>query len=339
MNQEELVKNWAFEKNLELECYIDSGQWGDAYEITENNVIKITRDYEEFICAYKLLGKDTKHNAKIKEMRVFPTGELGILLEKVDTVGVEDTFGELLLYANEKEIDILDIEDQDTLSAEAFKMSSDIYKGLYEIIKNGYNGSDISGDNIGINSSGDYVLFDQRDKTNPFFVDQDIFEEIKNKLRVQYEIEEDEPIIKKNVPIEKILVSEDSIKKTIKDIENKRVSQTEENIECMYNEDGELQLIDGNHRLLEKILLGKTNFDVTIVHDERTGYSHQYFSLVKRENAIEFDSDKIYCGLENIFADEYLEKCIDILEKLHSENIEDFLTNKSPEKKQKRKLM
>ena len=178
MKQEDLVENWAFEKDLELEFYLDSGQWGEAYEISGNNVIKITRDYEEFICAYRLLGKDTKYNAKVKEMRVFPTGEMGILLEKVDTDGIEDLFSELYSYAQEKEIDIFDIEDKNELSDEAFKMSQDLYKAWEEISSNGYNGLDISGDNIGLNSEGNYVLFDQRDKTNPIFDDQELFEEI-----------------------------------------------------------------------------------------------------------------------------------------------------------------
>jgi hypothetical protein len=335
MNQEELVKNWAFEKNLELELYLDSGEWGEAYEISENNVIKITRDYEEFICAYRLLGKNTSYNAKIKEMRVFPTGEMGILLEKVDTEGIEDIFSELLNYAKENDFDILDIEEKGDLSNEAFKMSEDLYKGWKEINNNGYYGMDISGDNIGLNTEGNYVLFDQRDNNNPVFVDYDIYDEIKENLKKQFNIEELNPIIRNNVPLSKILISNSKILNSISNIQEKN-NKKEDCIECIYNQDGELQLIKGFDIFTKNLILNNEFINIKITSDERNGIINKNNLTLKKEDVFEINEDKLFSGCELLVDENKLEKCFNEIQQQNSKNIESFLQKKSNNKKTKK---
>lgn len=323
MSEEHLVDDWCFELDLENEGWLGKGEWGNAYHISNDKVIKITRDYEEFICAYHLLNKDTQHNVKIHEMRVFPNGELGILMDHANTNGIEDTFRELLSFAKENELDILDIDPTEykgDISDDALKMSNDLYLAWQEIAQSGYSGShslDISDDNIGINSKGNYVLFDQRDKSNPFFDDHDVFNEIKQKLKDNYLIDEDR-IEPKTIPIHKILASESGISKTLIDLKNKRYSQTDEPIECMFDEKGKLQVIDGYHRLCEALLINKENIEVNIVYDERCGYPNQTYANIKSEDALYIDHDLIYSGLENIADSTYLDTIFEEYDKFNT---------------------
>jgi hypothetical protein len=322
MSEEHLVDDWCFELGFDNEGWLGKGEWGNAYHVSEDKVIKITRDYEEFICAFHLLNKDTQHNVKIHEMRVFPNGELGILMDHANTEGIEDTFRELLGFADDNELDILDIDPakhKGNISDDALKMSNDLYLAWQEIANSGYSGAhslDIQDGNIGINYDGNYVLFDQRDKSNPFFDDHETFNEIKQKLKDNYLIDEDR-IESKIIPINKILVSENAISRTLADLKNKRYSQTDEPIECMFNENGKLQITDGYHRFCEALLVNKENVEVNIVYDERCGYPNQTYANIKNEDALYVDHDLSYSGLENIADSAYLD---DLFEEYDSYN-------------------
>lgn len=310
MNEDNLVDDWCFELGLENEGWLNKGEWGNAYRISDEKVIKITRDYEEFICSYHLLNKDTNYNAKIYDMRVFPNGELGILMEYVGTDSIEDVFSELLSFAEEHETDIFDVNEEHSglVSDEAIKMSNDLYLAYQEISSSGYYGShalDIHDGNIGINSEGNYVLFDQRDKSSPVFDDFDLFNEIKEKLKEKYFIS-DNDLIPKQIPIERITVSETGITKTLKDISNKRYSQTDSPIELMYNSEGNLQITDGYHRFCEALLLNKEEVEAIIVYDERCGYANQTYAEVKKDGSLNIDHDQLFSGLENIADEDYL---------------------------------
>jgi hypothetical protein len=310
MNEDNLVDDWCFELGLENEGWLNKGEWGNAYRISDDKVIKITRDYEEFICSYNLLNKDTSYNAKIYNMRVFPNGELGILMEHVGTDTIEDVFSGLLAFAEENEIDIFDVNEEYSglVSDEVIKMSTDLYQAYQEISSSGYYGShalDIHDGNIGINAEGNYVLFDQRDKSSPVFDDFDLFNEIKEKLKEKYFIS-DNDLIPKQIPIERITVSETSITKTLNDIANKRYSQTNSPIELMYNSEGNLQITDGYHRFCEALLLNKEEVESIIVYDERCGYPNQTYAEVKKEGSLNIDHDQLFSGLENVADEDYL---------------------------------
>jgi hypothetical protein len=312
LREEKLVEDWCFELNLESEGWLGNGEWGNAYSISSNQVIKITRDYEEFICAYSLLNQNTDYNVKILGLRVFPTGKLGILMEHVNTDGIEDTFSELKSFTDENDLDIFDAEPDEhggQLSDNAIKMSNDLYLAYMEIAKHGYSGAhslDIHHGNIGINSLGNYALFDQRDKSNPIFDDFDLFNKIKDTLSEDYIINEDD-VKPRIIPIEKILVDKDAFENTLRDITCQKYSKTDEPIECMYNADGNIQVNDGYHRLCEALLDGKSEVEVAIYYDERCGYAHQTYSCIKEEDSLEISSDLLFGGLENYMDEESLQ--------------------------------
>jgi hypothetical protein len=337
LREENLVDDWCFELDLDNEGWIGSGEWGNAYHLSDNKVIKITRDHEEFICSYHLLNKDTKYNAKIHDMRVFPNGDLGILMDHVDTSGVDNIFSEMNGFANDNDIDIFDIDKDDhsgQLSNEAIKMSEDLYLAWKEVASHGYSGShalDIHDGNIGLNSNGDYSLFDQRDKSNPVFDDFELFNEIKISLRDSYIIDSD-CVEARTIPVEKILVSEYGIKNTLVDISFKKYSKTDEPIECMYNSDGNLQVTDGYHRLCEALLMGEETIDVNIYYDERCGYSHQTYASISEDSGLDINTDLLFHGLESIKDEEtlqyYYEEYTQHKKNIELENIHSFITSK-----------
>ena len=101
----------------------------------------------------------------------------------------------------------------------------------------------------------------------------------------------------------------------------------------MYNENGDIQLLDGYHRIAESLIKGNGTVDIEIVHDERTGYSHQQYSLIQRESAAELDADLLYGGLEHIVSECDLDFLFKKIEKNKTSEIQDFLkTKKQPNK-------
>jgi hypothetical protein len=314
MNEENLVENWCFELDLEHECWLNKGEFGNVYSVTDDKVIKITSDYNEFIQTFNLLNKSLDFHPKIYDMRVFPTGELGILMEAVGTDGIEDVFAEIINFADIHGVSILEIDlddecqDQDyNLSPEATKMLSDICRADFELRSHHHIGSDIHDGNIGINKKGNYVLFDQTLKTDNNEYNEDLFNEIKEKLMASYDIEEDEPTIKENICISKILVNREAMRQTLLDISNGKISKTNGHLECMYNIDGLLQLTDGHHRLCELLLDSKETASVIISFDERSGCLNQAYAKIEIEDAIELTPDNLYGGLEDFADDDTLE--------------------------------
>lgn len=312
MHEENLVEDWCFELGLENEGWLGKGEFGNAYNISGNKVIKITTDYNEFISASKLLDKNISFNAKIYSMRIFPNGEMGILMERLVTDDIENIFLELSMAADELETDILniDIDEAEYLSEEAKKLANDLYFAHQELRHSGSYALDIHDGNIGLNQEGNYALFDQTEKRSLGY-NEDEFEDLKEKLKDQYSIEDDEPIYKKDVCISKILVNRESLFKTLNDIMNGKFSKSSDDLECIYNSQGNLQLIDGHHRLLEGLLTSKNKFDIKITMDERFGYHHPYFARIEKEKAIELDPDMLYGGLEDLADDEILNECLE----------------------------
>lgn len=320
MSEEHLVEDWCFELDLENEGWINSGENGSAYALSEDKVIKITKDYNEFIQTFRILNSKSEFLPKIYDLRVFKDGELGILMEQLDTDNIEDLYCELNREAELQDVDIMEVDTEiGMLSEEAIKFANDISNSKYHMEIDGVAHFDIQPDNIGKNSFGNYVLFDQTKKATREY-DLDIFEEIKEDLIASYSI--DEPILKKDVPISRIIASRDAMLNTFNDVSNNRISRSEGSLECMINKNGDLQLIDGYHRLFEGLLEGKEEFDVEISLDERYGFLHPVYALVEKEDSLELDPDEPFCGLEDIACDETLgetlENYINYKEKLEN---------------------
>jgi len=298
MREEDLVDNWCFEIGLENEGWLNKGEFGTAYTISDDKVIKITDDYNEFIQTFGTLNNNNHNLTEVYGMRVFPDGRMGILMENLVTDGVEDLFSSLLLEAEIQNVDFIDIETEDTfLPDELIKFSNDLNASVTALQKAGVAYFDIHDGNIGLNREGNYVLFDQTNKLTKEY-NEDLLEDIKEKLLSQYDLEE--TIYKENIPLSKIVASSDSMIRALRDVSNNRISQTEGAIECMYNYNGDLQITDGYHRLCEALLSGDEFIDVEIGLDERYGYSHPVYAVVERDDALDINTSFAFGGLEDI---------------------------------------
>jgi len=307
MREEDLVDNWCTEIGLENEGWLNNGENGNAYTISDNKVIKITSDHNEFISTYRISKSDNPNLPKIYDMRVFPNGELGILMEELVTDGIEELYREAEFIAQDQDvysilnIEIEEVEDKDP---EVIKFIKDIIQSQYMYQLEGINDFDIQPNNIGLNSKGNYILFDQT-KKDAIDYDEDIFRDIEDALKENFIIDPEEPI-KKSISIEKLYVDKNILHETYKDIYNKKYSQSNEPIECQYTNQGILQVIDGNHRYFEALLTNKEKVDIVITYDERCGYDNPHYKSLDNYDKFEPDFDKFYSGLEFEFDEETL---------------------------------
>lgn len=321
MSDERLVGDWCFELGLDIDdiSWLGSGDFGTAYSLPEGNVIKITTDKNEFISTFNLLKNKSDHLPSIYGMRVFPNGELGILMEELDTGGIDDLFSRYKLEIEKQDADYSTVEVSDLMDDELAKFVTDIEASMHEMRKLGVGNFDIHDGNIGLNSHGNYVLFDQT-KKGGFEPDELEFEMIKKKLKGEYFI--DTPILKEDVPIDRILAREKSMYRSLNNISVGKVSKTTAPLECIYNKDGNLQLTDGHHRFCESLLKGEDTVSVLVVMDERTGYLNPTYAHISEDEALEICESLTYGGLEAFACEVTLEDYLE--DYLNRELKEDF---------------
>ena len=193
MREDDLVEKWCFELGLENEGWLNKGDFGNAYDISDNKVIKITRDNNEFIQTFNILGNDSYNLPEVYEMRVFPDGTLGILMEKLVTDDVEDLFNSWNLECEIAEVDLMNFDSDDLIDKNLKKFVDDIQYSIFEFNKKGVVFFDIHDGNIGLNKNGNYVLFDQTIKNSNEY-NEDMLEDIRMKLLENYNIKD--PIFK-----------------------------------------------------------------------------------------------------------------------------------------------
>ena len=340
MREEDLVDNWCTEIGLENEGWLNNGENGNAYTISDNKVIKITSDHNEFISTYKISKSDNPNLPKIYDMRVFPNGELGILMEELVTDGIEELYREAEFIAQDQDVySILDIEIEEVedKDPEVIKFIKDIIQSQYMYQLEGINDFDIQPNNIGLNSKGNYILFDQT-KKNAIDYNEDIFRDIEDELKENFIIDPEKPI-KKSISIENLYVDKNVIHETYKDIYNKKYSQSNMPIECQYTNQGILQVIDGNHRYFEALLTNKEEVDIVITYDERCGYNNPHYQTLDNYDKFEPDFDKIFSGLELEFDEETLSYMYkDYIEEQKKSLLNTLTSNKTLQNKRKIKL-
>ncbi len=159
------AEEWALLNGYKIDNWIGDGDFGEAYLTTCGKVLKVTTDIEEFVIASRIECVKDDYLIEIYKTDAYEN-DLVILMEYLDTENVEDLFNEILTAAEEDGIEALEFgvaEDYD-LSDEASLLFSDLQSCIQTYQKNGTNPMDIHENNIGINSKGNYVLFDQKDK-------------------------------------------------------------------------------------------------------------------------------------------------------------------------------
>lgn len=147
---------------LEIDKYLGAGSFGKAFLTTCGRVVKVTTNESEFVLAHSLLGKENDFTADIYEVDI--VGSLpAILMEYVDTTGIEDLYYSIddIMYDTNLKIPEIDpkeygMDDDSERLLKNLQLSIKEYKE-----KTGFTPEDISEDNIGLKSNGNYCLFDQ----------------------------------------------------------------------------------------------------------------------------------------------------------------------------------
>lgn len=179
------AEEWALLNGYKIEQWVGDGDFGEAYLTTCGKILKVTSDKEEFVAASRIEGAEDEHLIEIYKTDSY-NNDLVILMECLDTENIEDLFNEIINATGEDGIEALEFassEDYD-LSDEAHLLFSDLQSCIGGYQKNGTNPMDIHENNIGINSKGNYVLFDQKDKIADLSEELSMILEKKEKERV-----------------------------------------------------------------------------------------------------------------------------------------------------------
>ena len=168
------AEEWAISMGMEIDFYMGSGDFGEAYETVCGKVIKITNDQLEYICADRMIGRKNDYAANIYATSLFDNGNIGILQERLNTdsdYDVEFLWMELTEEIEKEGCDFYSLDTRDFdegIDDMAIKMHTDICFAIMEIRASGTDPMDISPENIGLNDNGNFGLFDQKQKNlNP----------------------------------------------------------------------------------------------------------------------------------------------------------------------------
>ena len=320
MNNEDIVESWATELGESEFYHLGNGDIGEAFEVGEDKVIKITSSEEEFICAYYQLNSKSEYLVKIHDLRAYDDGRFAILMDKVETgEKIEMIYEELSSFIEYHRLDlftVLDSEYANDLSKQAVKMAEDINQALCDLIDTGYTSNisfDVKGDNMGINAKGNYCLFDQMDKSKHFnFSRNEELREICEDIKSHYQIDRNKA---KSIEIDihKIAIHYEEARTKLNLIKNGNYESMNGDIECMFNHYGYIQALD-THRFTQSLLLNHENIKIKIVHDERSGIFHETVKAVEPDDELVIDYNLLFTGLEEIEDDEELDE---IASKLH----------------------
>lgn len=148
--------------------YMGSGDFGSAYEYNDQ-VIKITSDKQEFEIAKNLVGKQSACMAEIFYVDMVG-GNYFIVMEKLEQPSeIEDLFYQLLLYCEENETDIEEV-DVDEIEDPQLKKFADELQCIFYSQRNlvGIMRPDISPENLGYNSKNELKSFDATDTSGAY---------------------------------------------------------------------------------------------------------------------------------------------------------------------------
>lgn len=87
---------FANKNGIEKLEWLGEGDNGSAFGTKCGKIIKITKDKDEFICAYNLLNLKNEHLADIYSVEILENDIMCILMERLDTKGVKELYGALM---------------------------------------------------------------------------------------------------------------------------------------------------------------------------------------------------------------------------------------------------
>lgn len=310
------LKKWALEYGIEEIDFLGSGDFGEAYSIDEDRVLKVTSDRSEIVLAYALLNKNFHNLSNILGVRIFDDGTMGILQEQLNTDGVEDLFNEVHSLCEASSIGISELDQLEpmmieyNLSSRAQKMVADLSKSIREINLSSGEGClclDINPGNIGLNKNNNYCLFDQRVYREVSDEEIDI---LKAKLKIEYKKLEENPYSITINP-EHLIASSERVSSAFQDIKDGNYSK--KSIKCEINHNGDIQVVSGHKKLLEKLMVSEEEVSVEIIADNRHKDNEHKIS-----DPLEIDDGYTYMGLEEVIDEDEINQHYDKIDKHNS---------------------
>lgn len=158
---------WAKNLGIKIIEFIGAGDNGAAFETSDNKVMKITGDVGEFLHANKLKGKSLKHFAEIYDVRIFPDGKMGILMEKLNVCEeLKEQFRMLCQIAESKNMGIEEVNIEESDMIEDIDGTQHLQQNIVELFAEDHQNKLFSGDlhydNIGFKEDGVIAVFDMR---------------------------------------------------------------------------------------------------------------------------------------------------------------------------------
>jgi hypothetical protein len=145
--------------------WIGEGDNGAAYETDCGKIVKITKDKDEFVCANKLLNEKHPNMAEIYNIDLYSDDTLCILMEKLETKGVNMLFRHLMLESEEQNCHFSELDMEELiygLPDEAMDLADCIMSASRQAASSGFHANDVHEENIGQKKNGDFALYDQR---------------------------------------------------------------------------------------------------------------------------------------------------------------------------------
>jgi hypothetical protein len=176
------AEEWALLNGYRVDQWVGEGDFGEAYITTCGKILKVTSDQEEFVAATRMENIKNEYLVEVYKTD-FYENDFVILMENLETDGVEDLFNEIMDAADEYGVEVLEFSTSDEydLSDEAHVLFSHLQESIEGYKKSGTNPMDIHSGNIGFNSKGNYVLFDQKDKVADLTAEIDLILEDRKK--------------------------------------------------------------------------------------------------------------------------------------------------------------
>lgn len=167
-NMQKFAQCWARELGCSVKQFLGNGDNGEAFELSDGSVIKITLDAAEYELCKGLVGCENDNVADIYQVIEFDEHTMGIWQEKLTLdPDISHLFEELEVEAMQQGCEIEAI-DNDCLFGEisfgARDLLDAIVRAIQEIACYGFDAGDVHFSNMGRKLSGEYALFDQRSR-------------------------------------------------------------------------------------------------------------------------------------------------------------------------------
>lgn len=284
--------------------YLGSGCFGEAYELSDDKVLKSTTDINEVFACYNLLDKENNHLVKIDNIFLIDNQHY-ILMEKVSTGKIDDLFGAAssIIDENNESIETISIEDY-TEYEEIINFVNSIQNGLTELRQNGIDSYDLNEGNIGYSKNKGYVLYDQRVNSVSEEEINNMNIELLKRMNLSGKILND-------VSLENVLFDENAFKKAVESM-NQGFFDNNEKIEGYINDNSEIVIVSGFKNIINKALTTYDDIKLTIniTFDQR-----MLDSNILSTKTITPDTDSAFLGIDEIINDNELN---DLLEKLNN---------------------